>query len=239
MTNQRVSTIRKFFSVADYFGYIALPVMLAAVTMIFYYAPIERQMGVVQKIFYFHVPIAWSTFLAFFFVFVNSIMFLWKRDRSYDLMAHASAEVGVIFCTLVLITGPIWGKPAWGAWWTWDSRLTTTLILWLIYIAYLMLRQYGGEEGQLSRFCAVLGIVGFLDVPLIYLSVKWWRSQHPPHFFVLREDTSPSLDPLMKTTFFVSLFAMTLVFLYILSRRIALAEMKEDADSLRRSIRDR
>ncbi len=238
MTKQRVSIIRKFFSLTDFFGYLALPVMLAAIIMIFFYAPLEKQMGIVQKIFYFHVPIAWSTFLAFFFVFVNSILFLWKRDRSYDLMAHASAEVGVIFCTLVLITGPIWGKPAWGAWWTWDNRLTTTLILWLIYIAYLMLRQYGGEEGQLSRFCAVLGIVGFLDVPLIYLSVKWWRSQHPPHFFVLREETGPSLDPMMLVTFQVSLVAMTLVFLYILSRRIALAEIKEEADSLRKSIRD-
>jgi heme exporter protein C len=238
MEKQKQSYIRKFFSFTDILGFLTIPAMLVTLYLIFFYAPIEKQMGIVQKIFYFHVPIAWSTFLSFFFVFLNSVMFLWKRDRNYDIMAHASAEVGIVFCTLVLITGPIWGKPAWGAWWTWDSRLTTTLILWLIFIAYLMLRQYGGEGGQLSRFCAVLGIVGFLDVPLIYLSVKWWRTQHPPHFVLTRAETEPSLDPSMLTTFQVSLAAMTLLFLYVLSRRIALAEMMEEVDHLRKSIRE-
>jgi len=232
------SYIRRFFSLADVGGYLALPVMLLALYMIFFYAPIEKQMGVVQKIFYFHVPIAWSTFLAFFFVFLNSVMFLWKRERTYDIMAHASAEVGVVFCTLVLITGPLWGKPVWGAWWTWDSRLTTTLILWLIFIAYLMLRQYGGQESQLSRFCAVLGIVGFFDVPLIYLSVKWWRTQHPPHFILIKAASGPTLEPSMFKTLMVSLAAMTLFFLYVLSRRIVLTELRDEVDSLRKAVRD-
>jgi heme exporter protein C len=234
----RESYIRRFFSFVDRIGFLAFPVVMIAIYMIFYYAPIEKKMGIVQKIFYFHVPIAWSTFLAFFFVFLNSVMFLWKRDRSYDIMAHASAEVGIVFCTLVLITGPLWGKPAWGAWWTWDSRLTTTLILWLIYVAYLMLRQYGGEEGQLARFSAVLGIIGFFDVPLIYLSVKWWRTQHPPQFLLVKSQSGPTLAPEMFQTLMVSLAAMTLLFLYILSRRITLAELKDEADSMRRIIKD-
>ena len=229
------SRLRKFFSLVDSIGFLALPAMLVALYLIAFYAPIEKKMGIVQKIFYFHVPCAWVTFLAFFFVFLNSVMFLWKRDRSYDLMAHASAEVGIIFCTLVLITGPLWGKPAWGAWWTWDSRLTTTLILWLIFVAYMMLRQYGGEEGQMSRFCAVLGIVGFLDVPLIYLSVTWWKTLHPPKV-VFTGDSS--LAPQMLTTLQVSVAAMTLFFLYILSRRITLAEMRDEVDNLRRIIKD-
>ncbi len=229
------SYIRRFFSGVDSIGFLSLPLMMVTLYLIFFYADVEREMGIVQKIFYFHVPIAWSTFLAFFFVFLNSIMFLWKRERIYDLMAHASAEVGIIFCTLVLITGPLWGKPAWGAWWVWDSRLTTTLILWLIFVAYLMLRQYGGEESQLSRFSAVLGIVGFLDVPLVYLSVTWWRTQHPPHFFGKSEST---LTPSMLTTFLISLLTMTLFFLYVLSRRIRLAEMRDNADSIRRMIND-
>ncbi len=229
------SYIRRFFSGIDSIGFLSFPLMMVTLYLIFFYADVEKEMGIVQKIFYFHVPIAWSTFLAFFFVFLNSIMFLWKRERIYDLMAHASAEVGIIFCTLVLITGPLWGKPAWGAWWVWDSRLTTTLVLWLIFVAYLMLRQYGGEESQLSRFSAVLGIVGFLDVPLVYLSVTWWRTQHPPHFFGKSEST---LAPSMLTTFLISLLTMTLFFLYVLSRRITLGEMRDNADSIRRMIND-
>jgi heme exporter protein C len=238
MDGTKSNNIRKFFSLMDFGGYLVLPILLVSLYMIFFYAPIEKQMGIVQKIFYFHVPIAWSTFLAFFFVFLNSVMFLWKRERSYDIMAHAAAEVGVVFCTLVLITGPIWGKSAWGAWWTWDSRLTTTLILWLIFIAYLMLRQYGGEESQLSRFCAVLGIVGFFDVPLIYLSVKWWRTQHPPHFILTKAEPGSTLEPEMFHTLMVSLAAMTLFFLYILSRRIVLSELRDEVDSVRKTIRD-
>lgn len=229
------SYIRRLFSLVDSIGFISLPLMLVTLCLIFFYAPIEREMGIVQKIFYFHVPIAWSTFLAFFFVFLNSVMFLWKRERTYDIMAHASAEVGIIFCTLVLITGPLWGKPAWGAWWVWDSRLTATLVLWLIFVAYLMLRQYGGEESQLSRFSAVLGIVGFLDVPLIYLSVKWWRTQHPPHFIGKTEST---MTPEMLTTFQISLLTMTLFFLYVLSRRITLEEMRDEVSSIRKMIND-
>jgi heme exporter protein C len=232
------SLIRRFFSLMDIAGYPALPLMLVALYLIVFYAPVEKAQGFVQKIFYFHVPLAWVTFLSFFIVFLNSVMFLWKRERSYDIMAHAAAEVGVVSCTLVLVTGPLWGKPIWGAWWTWDSRLTTTLILWLIYIAYLMLRQYGGEAGQLSRFSAVLGVVGFLDVPLIHISVEWWRTLHPPPVVISREGFGAGLPPEMLTTLMVSLTAMTLFFLYVMSRRITLAELRDEADSLQKMMMD-
>jgi heme exporter protein C len=232
------SLIRRFFGFMDIAGYLALPLMLLAIYLIVFYAPLERSQGIVQKIFYFHVPLAWVTFLAFFIVFLNSVMFLWKRDRTYDIMAHASAEVGVISCTLVLITGPLWGKPIWGAWWTWDSRLTTTLILWLIFVAYLMLRQYGGEASQLSRFSAVLGIVGFLDVPLIHISVEWWRTLHPPPVVITKEGFGSGLPASMLTTLMVSLAAMTLFFLYVISRRIRLSELRDEAEGLRKMMAD-
>jgi len=113
--------------------------LLAAMVAIFIYVPTEKTEGPVQRIMYFHIPSAWVSFLAFFVVFLSSILFLWKKEREWDIYAQASAEVGVLFCTLVLITGPIWARPIWGAWWVWDARLTLTLVLWLIYIAYLML----------------------------------------------------------------------------------------------------
>ena len=137
--------------------------MVAALYLIFIYVPTDKHTGIVQLIFYFHVPLAWISFLAFAVVFVCSICYLRRRTAKWDAMAHASAEVGIIFTTLVLITGPIWAKPVWGIWWTWDARLTTTLVLWLIYIAYLLVRRYAVTREQGARFAAVVGIVGFVD----------------------------------------------------------------------------
>ncbi|MBI4649704.1 cytochrome c biogenesis protein CcsA, partial [Candidatus Desantisbacteria bacterium] len=116
--------------------------MLISLYAVFIYVPVEKVMGIIQKIFYFHVPLAWVSFLAFFVVFVMSILYLLKKDHIYDITAYCAAEIGILFCTLVLITGPIWARPIWNAWWTWEPRLTTTLILWFIYIAYLMLRHF-------------------------------------------------------------------------------------------------
>jgi len=153
--------------------------MLAALYLIFVYVPTEETMGVVQRIFYFHVPLAWVGLLAFLVVFVCSILYLWRRDAKWDTIAASSAEVGMVFTTLVLITGPIWAKAAWGVWWAWDFRLTATLALWLIYIAYLLVRSYTAEESRGARFAAVLGIVGFIDVPIVALAIRLWRTQHP------------------------------------------------------------
>src|SRR5207249_1571180 len=155
---------------------LSLSLSLAA---IFLYAPTERVQGQVQRIFYLHLPLAWIAYLAFFIVFVSSVLYLWKRAARWDLLGQAAAEVGLIFTSLVLITGSLWARPVWGTWWSWDARLTTTLVLWFIYVGYLMLRSYVVEERRAARYAAVLGIVGFLDVPLIHQSVTWWRTLHP------------------------------------------------------------
>ncbi len=133
---------------------ISLALMVAALYMVFIYVPTEASMGIVQRIFYFHVPVAWVAFLAFFLTFLGGIQYLRKREKKWDFFASASAELGLLFTTLVLITGPIWAKPIWGVWWTWDARLTTSLVLWLIYVAYFIVRSYIAEDDRRARFAA-------------------------------------------------------------------------------------
>src|SRR5438874_4995586 len=141
-------------------------------------APTERTMGDVQRIFYYHVPSAWTAFLLFFINFGASLVYLIKRNTKADIIALVSAEVGVVFCTVVLVTGPIWARPVWGIWWTWDLRLTLTLVLWLIYVSYLMLRRFS-TSGQTPLLAAALSVFGALDVPLVYFSIWYFRTQHP------------------------------------------------------------
>ncbi len=159
-------------------------------------APMERTMGEVQRIFYYHVPSAWTAFLLFTVNLVASVVYLIGRSAKADAVAVVSAEVGVVFCTVVLVTGPIWARPVWGIWWTWDARLTTTLVLWLIYVSYLMLRRY--STGQATpTLAAALAIFGFLDVPIVYMSIRWWRTQHPQP--VIAGGQGSGLDPHMWT----------------------------------------
>src|ERR1700738_2594046 len=141
-------------------------------------APTERTMGDVQRIFYYHVPSAWTAFLLFFVNLVASVVYLVWRNPKADALAVVAAEVGVVFCTVVLVTGPLWARPVWGIWWTWDLRLTLTLVLWLIYVSYLMLRRFSSSS-QTPVLAAVLAIFGALDVPLVYFSIWFFRTQHP------------------------------------------------------------
>ena len=141
-------------------------------------APTEQTMGDVQRIFYYHVPSAWTAFLLFTINFVASVVYLVRPSVKADIVALVTAEVGVVFCTMVLVTGPIWARPVWGIWWTWDVRLTSTLVLWLIYVSYLILRRFSGS-GQTPLIAAVLAIFGALDVPLVYFSIRFFRTQHP------------------------------------------------------------
>jgi len=199
--------------------------MMAALALVFVYVPTEKTMGVVQRIFYFHVPLAWVCFLAYAVVFVCSILYLRQRDTRWDRLAHSSAEIGIVFTTLVLIAGTIWAKASWGSWWTWDARLTTTLILWFIYFAYLLARAYATEESRGARYAAVIGIMGFIDVPIVALSIILWRTSHPgPLIF---ED---GLTSSMKLTLMVCIVAFTLLYVYLLvnsnSIRRALDEVK-------------
>lgn len=208
---------------------ISLVTIAVALYMALFYAPREATMGDAQRIFYFHVPSAWVGFLSFFIVFVASILFLVKRERKWDALALSAAEIGVVFTTLVLLTGPLWAKAAWGTYWVWDARLTTTLVLWLIYVGYLMLRA-GVDDMKRARMAAVVGIIGFLDVPIIYLSVTWWRTMHP----TLLVGESGGLDPAMRTTLMVALLSFTLLLAWVLLIRVRL-EQKRDALALRRA----
>ena len=207
---------------------------LAAMVAVFIYVPTERTEGVIQRIMYFHIPCAWLSFFAFFVVFICSILFLWKKDREWDIYAHASAGIGVVFCSLVLITGPIWARPIWGAWWVWDARLTSTLILWIIYVSYLMLRSQSDAGSMRARYAAVLGIVGFLDIPLIHFSVLWWRSFHPQPKVISSEGIGKGMETGMLATLGISLCAFTLLYFLLMGVRVRQEKLKDEIDRLKR-----
>lgn len=212
-------------------GIVALLNIAIALYMALFYAPMEKTMGDAQRIFYFHVPSAWVGFLAFFVVFVASVLYLWRHERKWDALASSAAEIGVVFTTLVLLTGPLWAKKAWGAFWVWDARLTTTLVLWMIYIGYLMLRSNADGERR-ARFAAVLGIIGFLDVPIIYISVTIWRTMHP----TLLINDPGGLAPQMTQTLMVALLSFTLLFVFLLIQRVRLEQSRDQVNFLREAI---
>lgn len=220
--------VRGFFK-SDILLGLSFVLMMASLYMVFRYVPTDVGMGVVQRIFYFHVPLAWVAFLAFFIVFLASIQYLRTRESKWDALAYSSAEVGIIFTTLVLITGPIWAKPVWGVWWTWDARLTTTLVLWLIYLAYLMVRSFAAEESRGARYAAVVGIMGFIDVPIVALAIVLWRTQHPqPLIF------EGGLAPSMMLTLMVCLVAFTVLYVFLLMQRFSLRTAEAEVAKLKR-----
>ncbi len=210
-------------------GGVALLAVLFSIYLIFAWVPTERTMGIVQRIFYWHVPLNIVSFLAFGITAVGGALYLWKRERRWDILAHSSAEIGVVFCSLGLITGSIWAKPIWGTWWTWDPRLTTTLVLWLIYVAYLMLRNSLDDPDRRARFAAVFGIAGFADVPIVFMAIRWWRTIPP----VLFEPGRIGLAPPMLATFIVGMVAMILVFFYLLALRVGLENLRSQVASLK------
>ena len=206
--------------------------MMTSIFMIFLYVPTEAIEGIPQRIFYFHVPIAWIGMLAFGVLAVASIGYLWKKDERWDWLARASAEVGTIFITLALITGSIWGRTTWGTWWTWDARLTTTLILWFIYIGYMMLRSYMGRTPASARSGAVLAIIGVIDVPIIYESVNWWRTLHPQ----AEVGTPGALPPEVVLTLMISLVTFTLLYSFLMVQIYQLQKMQAQAQQLHADI---
>ena len=204
-----------------------------AIWMVFVYAPDERVMGPVQRIFYFHVPSAIVTFASVFVLAIASIAYLRTRKKSFDRVAVAATEIGLLFCTIVLVTGPIWAKPAWGVWWTWEARLTTTLVLWLILAATLMVRGYAENRDQGARLAAVLGIVAAFDVPIIYKAVDWWRGQHPVVFGPGRKEP---LAPEMLRTFLFCLLVFFLLYASLVVLRTRLLRLEERAQGLSESL---
>ncbi|MDQ3856120.1 MAG: cytochrome c biogenesis protein CcsA [Chloroflexota bacterium] len=210
-------------------GLLTFVSMLCTLYLALLYAPTEATQGDVQRIFYFHVPVAWVGFLAFFVVFVGSGMYLWKRSLAWDAVARSSAEIGLLFTSLMLITGSLWGRPVWGTYWTWDPKLTTSLILWFIYLGYLMLRAYAPSREQSARYGAVLGIVGFVDVPIVYLATTWWRTLHPDAVLTSEGAAMPGR---MVVAFLVSLLTFTLLYVYMLVQRVRVQRLQDRLDQL-------
>jgi heme exporter protein C len=198
--------------------------------LIFFWVPTEREMGIVQRIFYVHVPSAWVAFMAFAIVALCSLGYLWLRDERLDAIAVSSAELGTIFTTIVLITGPLWGKLAWGAWWVWDARLSLTLLLWFIYIGFFMVRGATENPERGKRFGAVLGIIGAVNIPFIHMSVQWFRSQHPQP--VIMRPEGPAADPEIVHTLLISLLAFTLAFFALLLLRYGYERLQWRADAV-------
>jgi len=198
--------------------------MFVAIYLVFVYAPDERIMGAVQRVFYFHVPIAMMTFLSVFVLLAGSVGYLWTRKPAWDQLSRAATETGILFCSLVLLTGPIWARPAWGVWWTWEARLTTTLLLWLLLVACLMVRSYAQNRDLGARLAAIVGIVAAVDVPIIYKAVDWWRGQHPVLF---KPGQGDALAPAMRTTFDFCIVVFLLFFCLLLVLRFRVAQLEE------------
>jgi heme exporter protein C len=197
-------------------------------------APPDAFQGDSQRIMYLHIPSILVAYLSFFLVFVGSCLYLWKREQRDDNLAHAAAEIGVLFTALTIVEGSIWGRPTWGVWWTWDARLTLTAILLLIFIGYLMLRALIDDESRAASSAAILGIIGFLDIPLIHMSVYWWRTLHQPPS-ILRPDKAPweNIHPELLTALAINFVAFLLIFFYLLSLRVRLGEMRQEIRSRR------
>ncbi len=205
-----------------------------SLVLVFLVAPTEKTMGNVQRIFYFHVSSAWVAFLAFGVTCYCSVAFLIKKNMSWDKYANASAEIGLLLCTITLITGSLWARPVWGIWWTWDSRLTTTLILWLIYLSYSMLRGYVDVEIKRAYLSSVVGIIGFINVFLVYFSIRLWNTQHPSP--VIAGGEGSGLELTMLLTLLFSVFSFTLLYSYLLGRRKELEDAFEEVDYLRKLV---
>lgn len=208
------------------------PLTIAAVVAIvvtyiraIFFTPVEAVQGPVQKIFYIHAPSAWVAFMAFGLVAITSILYLWLREDRLDRIAESSAEVGVVFTTVVLVTGPLWGKPIWGAYWTWDARLTLTLFLWFIYVAYLVMRGAIEDRDMRARYSAVLGILGALLIPFIHLSVYLFRTLHPRP--IIMKPSAPSLPGEMLTTILLAFASFTLLYVALLRARYRYAVTRD------------
>ena len=212
--------------------------LIAATSLVFLYAPREVTMGEVQRIFYFHVPSAWVSFLAFLVTLVAGIAYLRGGNGRWDVIARSSVEVGLVFTVITIITGSIWARPAWNTWWTWDPRLTTYTIMALIYVAYLMLRQGLEDPERRARFAAVYGIVGFISVPITFMSIRWWRTIHP---VVIGSGSATALGgfdmtPRMLVTFLFSLFTFTVLYFCFLANRVRLENLAERVEQLKAKI---
>lgn len=206
------------------FGIVAFLLLIAAQVHAVLTSVPDRDMGHLQKIMYVHVPAAWTTFLAFFVVAICSLLVLWRGEERHDLLAASAAEVGAVFNALTLALGMLWGKPTWGVWWTWDARLTSTLVLLLIFVGYLSLRAFLDDPARRATWSAAVGLLGAINVPIVYMSVKWWRTLH-------QEQSSPStLDPAYTLGLRLNAIAFLLVLIYLVRRRYEAHRLQRAAE---------
>ena len=205
---------------------VAFAAVIAAQAFSIMTSPADRDMGHLQKIMYVHVPAAWMAFLAFFVVFVSSVRYMWKQNEMHDLIAASAAEVGAVFTGLTLMLGMIWGRPAWGVWWVWDARLTSTLVLFLIFVGYLALRAFVDDAVQRAKWSAAVGAIGAINVPIVYMSVKWWRTLHQP------QSTPGTLDPAYTMGLRLNAIAMLLVLIYFIRKRYEIARLERAVEHL-------
>jgi len=210
---------------------VAAALMVVAGYAALYVAPDEKTMHAIQRIFYFHVPSAICSFVAFFIVFIANFAYLSTRQAKWDWLGVAGAEVGVVCSTIVLITGPIWAHPVWGIWWTWDARLTSTFVMWLLYTAYLLLRGFLDDPQRKAMFSAVFGIFAFLDVPLVYFSNRLWRTQHPQP--VILGGSNSGLDPMMGKVLLISFVAVLCITAVLIADRYRLERLRSEFEELR------
>lgn len=204
--------------------------MIAALYGAFIYAPQDREQGIYQRIFYFHVPSGLMSYLAVGVLFFAAMMYMGNPDFKWDRVAQAAGELGVLFASLSLVTGIIWAKPIWGIWWTWDPRLTMQLLLWLTFVAYLMLRAYLPDRAKRAKLSGVFGLLGMINVPINYLSIRFLRTQHPQP--VIGGGEGSGMDPAMWVAFTISLIAFIILFAYLLDRRLAVAKVEDEVEYL-------
>jgi heme exporter protein C len=205
-------------------------VMAVALFVVFLVAPREAVMGDLQRIFYFHVSAAWVGYLALFVAFAGSLLFLVRRELRWDRLALCSVEIGLVFMTEAIITGSIWAKAAWGVWWTWEPRLTTSAVLWAIYASYLTLRRAMEDQSRRARVAAVYSVLGFVSVPINFMAIRWWRTVHPLVF----DSGGANLSPAMLGTLIFSVTTFTLLFSTLLVYRLRLERLSEQLQQLRR-----
>ncbi len=219
------------------FGVATGLLMVVNLYLIFMVAPTDAAQGEVARVIYLHVPVAIMSFLAFFFVFVGSVMYLIKRDLRWDSLAHSAGEIGVVFISVALLTGMVWARPVWNTWWTWEPRLTTTLVLWLIYVAYLMVRAYAPNRARAGVYAAVVGIIGFVDVPIVYFAVEWWGSLLHPEQVVGPLAETGSLDSKVYMVLLVSSLTFLLFMVYMVMERMALRDSEDELGRVRFALR--
>src|SRR5467141_4804979 len=211
---------------------VVLLLLGAAAYAAFFVAPTDARQGLIYRILFLHVASAWTGLTSFFICFIANLLYVLRRQPRWDWLGVSAGETGLVFTTVVLLTGPIWAHPVWGIWWTWDARLTSTFVLWLLYVSYLLLRTLIEEPERRALLSALFGIFAFLDVPLVYFSIRWWRTQHPQP--VVMGGPGSGLEPTMRKVFFFWFLNLVILMIFFIRERYALESMREEVQTLER-----